>query len=245
MTETLSTPHPHPATVIALGVNTADQAARARFTELLGGTLAHTCTLQPASHRDNELSYTAIVPDSTQTLSLLRRLLSIQQEFHQQYPAGAFRFLVHHGLVFLADGQFVGAILRSAQSRLSRLPAGIRQAATSEFADYVATWSVHPVTFSKLPSASEQPGLLDFSLHLSPDAEPADGSAQAEAFLRHLTKCLATHLGPFAEVIVDAARRSSASPQQMIEELASEIADATAREKFRSDAREFGLQTLG
>ncbi len=237
MSESLGAPQP--ATVIAIGLSAGSDPARSHFTDLLGGTLAHTCHIQAASNRDSELAFTAVVPDHAQTLSLLRRLISIQDEFRQTHPECAVRFIVHHGPVFPSAASFVGAALRSAHSRLSRLPVTIAQAATSEFADYVSTWSAHPVTFGKLPLATEIPGLLHFSILTSSSPKSADQPADEEAFLRHITKCLATHLGPFAEVIVDAAKRSSATPRQMIEELASEISDAAAREKFRSDAIEF------
>lgn len=227
------------ATVIAIELHAGNGPARQHFTELLGGTLAHTCHIQPAGSRENELAFTAVVPDHAQTLSLLRRLISVQEEFRQKHPECTLRFVVHHGPVFPSAESFVGAALRSAHSRLGRLPLSITQAATSEFADYAATWTAHPVIFDKLALANEIPGLLHFTILSGNSPKKGEQPASDEAFLRHLTKSLATHLGPFAEVIVAAAQRSSASPRQMIEELASEITDAAAREKFRSDAVQF------
>ena len=220
MTEPLGAPQS--ATVIAISLQARGDLARRRFTDLLSGVLAHSCHIQPATGQNNELAYTAIVPDSTQTLSLLRRLLSLQ-----------------HGVIFPAAKNFLGAALRSAHSRLARLPANIPSAATIDFADYVGTWSSQPVIFSKLFTDSAPPTLLAFSIVPSSTPEKANTTTHDEPFLRHLTTSLAAHIGPFAEVLVAAAKRSSTSTSQLIEELASEIGPPSAREKFRQDARTF------
>ncbi len=237
MTEPLGAPQS--ATVIAISLQARGDLARRRFTDLLSGVLAHSCHIQPATGQNNELAYTAIVPDSTQTLSLLRRLLSLQAEFGRIHPDCAARFMVHHGVIFPAAKNFLGAALRSAHSRLARLPANIPSAATIDFADYVGTWSSQPVIFSKLFTDSAPPTLLAFSIVPSSTPEKANTTTHDEPFLRHLTASLAAHIGPFAEVLVDAAKRSSTSTSQLIEELASEIAPPSAREKFRKDARTF------
>lgn len=243
MTEQLGAPRP--ATVIAISLQARGDLARRRFTDLLGNVLAHSCHIQPATVQNGELAYTAIVPNSTQTLSLLRRLLSLQTEFGQIHPDCAARFLVHHGLIFPSAKNFLGAALRSAHSRLARLPTNIPAVATIDFADYVATWSSQPMLFSKLVTDSTNPGILAFSILPSADAAKALSPDHEEALLRHLTACLAPHLGPVAEVLVDAAKRSSASATQLINELASEIEAPNAREKFRRDAQAFSFSRPG
>lgn len=104
MTEPLGAPQS--ATVIAISLQARGDLARRRFTDLLSGVLAHSCHIQPATGQNNELAYTAIVPDSTQTLSLLRRLLSLQAEFGRIHPDCAARFMVHHGVIFPAAKNF-------------------------------------------------------------------------------------------------------------------------------------------
>jgi len=227
---------PQSATVIAISLNARGDLARSRFTDLLSSVLAHACHIQPATGQNNELAYTAIVPDSTQILSLLRRLLSLQAEFGRIHPDCAARFMVHHGIIFPSANNFLGAALRSAHSRLARLPANIPSAATEDFANYAATWASSPVIFSKLFTGNATPTLLAFSIVPSSTKVKTASRAHDEALLHHLTNCLASHIGPFAEVLVDAAKRSSTSTDQLIEELASEISTPNAREKFRSDA---------
>jgi hypothetical protein len=243
MTEALGSPHP--ATVIAIGLKArlddspSLPATRRIFTNLLGGTLAHNCHIQPASAPGEELAFTAVVPDTAQSLSLIRRLLSIQDEFRGTHPDTAARFVVHHGVVFPSDKGYIGSALRSAHSRLTRLPHGVINAATTDFAAYTETWDFHPIVYHKQEAAHETLGLLGFSIE-QPEPAPAESKAlHDEALLHYLTSRLADHLGPFAEVLVDAAQRSSSTPRQLIEELASEIDDAKARQDFRKDAQDF------
>lgn len=243
MTESLGAPHP--ATVIAIGLQTrlddspSLPATRRIFTNLLGGTLAHNCHIQPASGPAEELAFTAIVPDTTQALSLIRRLLSIQDEFQKTHPDTSARFVVHHGIVFPSAKGYIGSALRSAHSRLIRMPRSTANAATNEFSAYTKTWAAHPIVFWELAEAHETLGLFSFELLHQTEPPAAGNTASDEALQNYLTGRLAEHLGPFAEVLVDAAKRSSASPLQLIEELASEIDDAQAREKFRRDAKDF------
>lgn len=239
MTEQLGAPQP--ATVIAISLQARGDLAKRRFIDLLGTVLAHACHIQPAAGQNGDLSYTAIVPDHTQTLSLLRRLLSLQTEFAQIHPDCAARFVVHHGVIFPAARNFLGAALRSAHSRLARLPPNVPSAATVDFADYVATWSTRPLIFSPLYIDQATTGLLAFSILSNSTTETPPTKVHHEDFLRHLTTCLADHLGPFAEVLVDAAIRSSTSTQQLIDELASEINTPKAREKFRNDALNYSF----
>ena len=240
MTEQLGAPQP--ATVIAISMHARSDLARRHFTDLLGSVMAHACHIQPATGQSGELAYTAIIPDNAQTLSMLRRLLSLQTEFAQSHPDCTTRFIIHHGLIFPSAARFLGAALRSAHSRLARLPANIRSAATVDFAEHVDTWPSKPITFSPLYTDSATVGLMAFSIQPNPDTEKPASLVHEVAFLRHLTTCLANHIGPFAEVIVDAARRSSTGNVQLIEELANEIEAPKAREKFRSDALAFSIR---
>lgn len=241
MTEQLGAPLP--ATVIAIKLHASGDLARRHFIDLLGSVLAHSCHIQAATAQNAELAYTAIVPDQARTLSLLRRLISLQTEFSQIHPDCTVRFIVHHGVIFPAAKNFLGAALRSAHSRLARLPDNVPSAATSDFAEHVATWPGKPLLFSLLHTDSVTPGLLVFSILPNSSPKKPASAAHEEAFLRHLTTCLADHLGPFAEVLVDAAKRSSTGSTQLIEELASEIDAPSAREKFRNDALAFSFSS--
>ena len=242
---------PQPATVIAIGLSSlvagkqSPPAARVTFANLLGTALANNCHIQPAAGPDEELAFTAIVPDNSQTLSLLRRLQSIQAEFHQIHPTVAARFVVHYGIVFPSAKGYIGSALRSAQSRLLRLPKATTSAATEDFAAHTKTWLAHPISFQKLTGANDDNGLLAFAMDNQANittpatlTDPTTASAPA-TLIAYLTTRLANHLGPIAEILVDAAQRSSTSPSQLITELASEIDDLKARNDFHSDAHAF------
>lgn len=235
---------PKPATVIAINLSGLSGrpvalAARQQLTELIGSSLANSCHIQPAASLGDNLDLSLILPDSSQVLSILRRVLGVQADLHQMHPESPVRFIVHHGLVFPSNHSHVGSSLRQAHGKLGRLPQAIRHAATTDFSNFAETWSAHHIIFDRFPEATIDPGLLSFTLTSTAPARAAANRQIDEALLQHLTNSLATHLGPFASVIVDAAQRASTNGQQLIDELCHEIEDPLARARFRSDAQDF------
>jgi hypothetical protein len=243
---------PEAVTVIAIdlkpprgGVSPLD--SRETFARLLAGTVAQACLVQPAIRPDGELAYTAIVPDTGQTLAVLRRLVSIQTDFRYQHPDTAARFVVHHGLVFAAQTtgskSYLGSAVRSAHSQLQRLPPQVDSAATAEFALITETWKSCPLQFQPLADAQSGLSLLTFALAAGDKTETAPATADSalvDAALRlFLIERLAAYLGPFAEVLVDAAQRSARSRDNLIEEVSREINDLPTRECFKAEAMAF------
>jgi hypothetical protein len=246
--------HPEDVTVIALdlkpllgGVSSVD--SRDTFARLLGGAVAHACVVQAVARPDGELAYTAVVPVTGQTLTLMRRLLNVQEDFKRAHPDTFARFVVHHGLVFAAQGEggksYVGSAMRSAQSHLLRMPGNLDCAATSDFVSATATWKTCSIQFQPLSDAPEIKDLLTFSL-VSDDVSETQNAKDARksmakdpALRRFLVEHLAAYLGPFAEVLVDSAQRSSTSRTNLIEELSREIDDIPTRERFKAEAMDY------
>lgn len=241
--------HPESVTVIAVelkspgGVSSED--SRETFTRLLGGSVALSCVVQPAPKADGELAYSAVVPDSGQCLAVLRRVESIQEEFKRQHPDIAMRYIAHHGLAFTvpptgsnSGHSYIGSALRSAHSHLFRLPRPFVRAATSEFVAATRSWQSCPIRFHPLPGESASQGLMSFDLE---SAEVLTEPAADAALKQFLVQRLAAYLGPFAEILVEAAQRSANSPINLIKEVAHEISDIPTRERFTADAMDFLL----
>lgn len=242
--------HPETVTVIAVelkpiagGVSSAD--SRETFTRLLGGAVALVCAVQPAPRTDGELAFTVVLPDTGQCLAVLRRIESIQDEFKRQYPDIAARCIVHHGLAFAvpqtggnSGHSYIGSALRSAHSQLYRLPPSFERAATSEFVAATRNWQSCPITFHPLPGEPASQGLMSFDLE---SAEVLTEPTADAALKQFLVQRLAAYLGPFAEVLVEAAQRSANSPINLIKEVAHEISDIPTRERFTADAMDFLL----
>lgn len=248
--------HPEAVTVLAIDLKlpqggASTIASREAFARLLGGALAQACTLQPAMRQDAEPAYTAVVLESGQTLAILRRLLSIQAEFAQDHPDTVVRFVVHHGLVFAAPGSqpknYLGSGVRSAHSHLNRLPTPLQRAATDEFVVATQHWDVCPIHFGPLEGDVDQPsaeplpkmGLMRFTLASESTEEQFQSGAKEDALKRFLSELLASYLGPFAEILVDAAQRSALSPASLVDEVSREIGDLPARIRFKEEAMDF------
>jgi len=242
MTKVLGSPRA--TTVIAIGLKVgADHpltpsATRMIISNLLAGALANSCYLQSASGQDEPAAFTAVVADDSQVLALIRRLQGVQAEFHDTHHDITVHYVIHHGVVFPGPKGYIGSAMRSAHSRLARLPAGIPSAATTDFAAFTETWTTRPIIFRDYDELPLSLGLLAFSL-TDATAAGAVRSLDQTTLLTYLTSRLADYLGPFAEVLVDAARRSSSNTNQLIEDLAREIDDPQARLAFQSDVQEF------
>ena len=238
---------PEARTVIAIDLKpraggVSSEASQADFAGLLGGTVAQACMVQPALRPDGELAYTAIVPETGQTLSVLRRLLSIQNEFRQKHPEIAARFVVHHGLIFAAptagNRQFLGSAVRSAHSHLQRLPEPLECAVTQDFAAVTEAWDNCPISFHVESAGGGNHDLLTFALPTEHWADTVEDT-QDVALQQYLVESLAAYLGPFAEILVESAQRSARSPFSLIEEVSHEINDMPARERFKVDAMNY------
>lgn len=236
---------PRPATVLAIGLSPRQgvlqtgRDVRAGFTTLISGALGHNCHLQAASAINEEFALTAIVPESAQTLALLRRVQSVQEEFMRNHPDTLVRFIVHHGIVFQAANGHAGSAVRSAHSRLARLPRNALHAATIDFVAYTETWPSRSIAFEDLAGVPESSGLVNFTMNVQTTAKRTAAASQQASLLAFLTNRLAVHLGPFAEVLVSAAQRSSATPNQLIEELSREIDEPAARQVFLAEANDY------
>lgn len=228
-----------PATVIAVSLKAGlpdhpvASATRQDFANLVGSSLAQGCDIQTSYRSDMELALALIIPAGSQTLSILRRLLNVQADFHRTHADARVRFLAHHGIVFPSAAGHIGSSLRQAHARLNRMASGIDRAATTDFANFCAPWAAQHISFRQF--AQDEPGIVSFRLKATPLANAADDRID-DALVEHLTSCLAAHLGPFASVIVNAARRSSTTPRQLLEELCNEIDDPQARARFREAA---------
>lgn len=242
MAETLGLPRA--ATVVAIGLKIGAEhpltpaATRMVIANLLAGTLTNNCHLQSASLPDEPAAFTAILPDDSQVLALIRRLQGVQAEFHHTHHDVTVHYVIHHGVVFLGPKGYIGSAMRSAHSRLARLPADIPSAATTDFAAFTETWTTCPIVFEDYDELPLNLGLLAFSL-TDATAAGATRTLDQATLLTYLTSRLADYIGPFAEVLVDAARRSSSNTNQLIEDLAREIDDPQARQAFQSDAQAF------
>lgn len=236
---------PRPATVLAIGLTPRQgvlqtgRDVRSDFTTLISGALGHNCHLQAASGINEEFALTAIVPESAQTLALLRRIQSVQEEFMRNHPDTLVRLIVHHGIVFLTASGHAGSAVRSAHSRLARLPRHILQAATLDFVAYTETWPSRSISFEDLHGVPDSTELVNFSMNVQTTSKRTVATTQQAPLLAFLTTRLAAHLGPFAEVLVSAAQRSSATPNQLIEELSREIDDLAARQNFLAEANDY------
>ncbi|MCB1910233.1 MAG: hypothetical protein KDG53_00045 [Rhodocyclaceae bacterium] len=231
-----------PATVITLrlGARTQGRPLQAatcqNFANLIGNSLRQGCHIQPTVRNDAEMSLALIVPVTSQTLTILRRLLAVQAELHRMRADARMSFLVHHGIVFPSGGNYIGSALRHARAKLARLPEHIEHGATSDFAGFAQSWDAQPIRFEKFADPDIDPGVLRFTLAATPGAATQGTPLADGAFVERLKRCLAEHLGPFATVVVDAALASSTTPRQLVEELCSEIDDAQARARFRNEA---------
>jgi hypothetical protein len=233
---------PQPASVIAIGLGnrqtgmSAPRASREIFATQIGGALVQSCHIQSVPTADGELALSIIVPETTQILSLLRRIDSLRDEFERNLPELITRLVVHHGIVFPTAQGHMGAVLRAAQARLQslpKLPGEVDTVATGNFVAYTRTWPAHDLHFES-ESCGEQYDLYAFSLaSATPEASP---ESAPDDWVSYLTVRLAEHLGPFAQVLVDSACRSSKTPEHLAREVASEIDDTSARERFLNDA---------
>ena len=178
MAETLGSPRA--ATVIAIGLKVGAEhpltpsATRMIISNLLAGTLANRCHLQSASGPDERAAFTAILPDDAQVPALIRRLQGVQAEFHDTHHDITAHYVIHHGVVFPGPKGYVGSAMRSAHSRLARLPAHILGAATNDFAAFTESWSSRPIVFEDYEELPLNLGLLAFSLI---EASAGDGTA--------------------------------------------------------------------
>lgn len=237
---------PQPASVVAIGLAcrqtgmATPRASREIFATQIGSALVQSCHIQTAPAADGELALTIIVPETTQILSLLRRIESLREEFERNLPALITRLVVHHGIVFPTAQGHMGAVLRAALARLQNLPklaGNVHTVATGNFIAYARTWPANDLHFES-ESCGEQYDLYKFTLaSAAPSAAPeATPESAPHDWVSYLTGRLAEHLGPFAQVLVDSARRSSKTPEHLAREVASEIDDIPVRERFLSDA---------
>ncbi len=235
---------PQAASVIAVSLGSRltskapPRASREIFVMQIGSTLVQSCHIQAATAAEGNLSLTIIVPETTQILSLLRRIESVRYKFERNLPGLITRLVVHHGIVFPTKQGPMGAVLRAAHARLqslTKLPGEIQTVATGAFVAYTRSWPGQtPDLHFAARSCTEQYDIYPFSLTTAQPASAAESSP--ENWTSYLTERLAEHLGPFAQVLVDSANRSSRTPEQLAREVASEIDEAPVRERFLSDA---------
>lgn len=168
MAETLGSPRA--AIVIAIGLKIGAEhpltpsATRMIFSNLLAGALANNCQLQSASGPEEPAAFTAILSDDSQVLALVRRLQGMQAEFHDTHHDITAHYVIHHGIVFPGPRGFIGSAMRSAHSRLARLPVHIPSAATNDFAAFTETWASRPIIFRDYDELPLNLELLAFSL---------------------------------------------------------------------------------
>lgn len=235
---------PQPASVIAISLGcrlagkTPPRASLEIFVTQIGSALVQSCDIRAVAAPDGDLLLTIIVPETTQILSLLRRIASVRQEFERNLPTLITRQVIHHGIVFPTRQGPMGAVLRAAHTRLqslAKLPGTIQTVATDNFIAYTRSW---PGQTPDLHVASQpcckQYDIFEFSLNGNPPPSASDKTP--EDWTTYLTERLAEHLGPFARVLVDSASRSSSTPEQLAQEVASEIDEKPLRERFLSDA---------
>lgn len=247
--------HPEVVTIVAIDLksregSTSSPGSREAFARLLSGALPQVCALQSEGRQGAEPAYTAVVTGADQTLALLRRLINLQAEFGLAYPGSVLRLVAHHGLVFTAPGNqskpYLGSGVRSAHSHLNRLPELLQHAVTEEFVSATQLWDACPIHFEPLEDAEQSPatsspppGMMRFTLASEGVAKPEPGTNDADELKRFLTELLTSYLGPFAEILVDAAHRSGLSPASLVDEISREISDLPARVRFMEEAMDF------
>ncbi len=230
----------------AHGGGAAKEESRQAFAGLLGAGVAHACSLQPAERHNGGWACTALIPDTGQTLALLRRMEDILADFHPQHPDAHARFVVHYGLAFATQPgnrrTYIGSAVRAAHSHLKRLPLEYDRAASGEFAVLAKAWSSDSIQFIDLPIPLAELGLFGFNLNRGEQGERSDGVIAA-ALRAHLEERLATHIGPFAQILVESAQRSSKSLDDFIVEVVREIDEKVVRTRVKDEARAY-LQAL-
>ena len=224
----------------------AAEDSRQAFASLLGAGVAHACTLQPAERHNGAWACTALIPNTGQTLALLRRMEDILADFRPLHPDAYARFVIHYGLAFATQPgnkkNYIGSAVRAAHSHLKRLPQEYERAASGEFAVLANTWSSDSIQFNELPAPLADLGLFNFSLNRGERQYKPEEEVEA-AMHAHLEKLLASHIGPFAQVLVESARRSSKSLDDFIVEVAREIDEKSVRTRVKDEARAY-LQQL-
>ncbi len=243
---------PRPATVLAIQVRRrplADAVAPGvldTVVDQLAAVLGSDCLIQRESPTFDGVVLSGVVPDQAQALAPLRRMQAVQAELHQQQPDLHIRYVVHYGLVFQSANGVIGSALRSAHSRLQRLPSHVDTAATQDFLAFAATWPGQAIQFDNLPNVAEDSGFQAFSFSAQPKSAPAPAQAPAPGtaddpspLRQFLCAQLTEHLGPFAEVLVATAESKCSTPLQLIVSLSHEIDNPRAREVFLEKAREY------
>ncbi|GAA5160961.1 hypothetical protein [Viridibacterium curvum] len=172
----------------------------------------------------------------------LRRLSAAMDELLGLHPTALVRLLAHHGVVFIneADGRksYVGSAIRSMQSFVRRLGDLDGLYGTREFAAHVATWAQSPLRLADVPGVEGMDGLVEirfdagFVLPVIKQNAVASGDA---ALLHYIKRRLADELGPLAAALVDAAQRTSPSASDLVKEMAAEIDNPAARQRFEAD----------
>lgn len=214
---------------------------------LLVSSIAQSCSVQRQSRPDATDGLTLVLPPNAPVGSVLRRATASARLFEGKHLGERVRMLVHHGVVFSAqEGKresYVGSAIRSAHSILRRLVLERGAAATPEFAQYARDWPDSPLHFVPLEGSAAVEGLLQLSI----DEPSADDSARSarqldkddSELLRFLVHRLAEDVGPFASVLVENARRSASNVESLLAELAPEIDDMAARQRFVTAAQAY------
>jgi hypothetical protein len=226
----------------AHGGGAASEESRRDFAGLLGAGVAHACSLQTAERHDGGWACTALIPDTGQTLALLRRMEDILADFRRRHPDAHARFVVHYGLAFATQPgnkrTYIGSAVRAAHSHLKRLPPAYDRAASGEFSALAKAWSSGSIEFTDLPLPLAELGLFGFNLKRGEQRDRSDPEIAA-ALRNHLAESLATHIGPFAQILVESAQRSSKSLDDFIVEVAREIDEKAVRARVKDEARAY------
>lgn len=227
------------ASVLALEVlGDSSQPADAQLPGLLRHLHAlngQHCSLQLQARGSAGKALTLIMPPDVQVGSALRRSLTAIEDFEQATPGSRVCALIHHGVVFAAHegGQavHVGSAVRLAHSALRRLEGSQRLAASADFFQHARDWANSPLRFTALSGAAAAEGLQALSLS-SEEAAPSALNQDDDALREFLNARLAAEVGPFASVLVEAARRVAPSASALVLELAQEIESHQGRDDF-------------
>lgn len=205
-------------------------------------TLANqNCSIQLQARNNAAHGITVIMPPETQVGSVLRRCLHAMKNFEADYPGSQAHALIHHGVVFMAeeDGQVshVGSAIKLAHSSLRRLENQNPLVASADFCKHAREWSDRLFRLSPLGGAAASEGL--HALHLIDTGNDQPKTAQIPpehpALLAFLNARLAADVGPFASVLVEAARSIAPSAKALVLELAQEVDAPQARDDFTRD----------
>lgn len=233
------------ATVVALEIESAHtELAEAALKDLLlrlRTLSSHSSSVQLQARNGAANAISVVLPPEIKVGSALRRCQAAAQECERQFTGIRIKTLVHHGVVFAgqqgAQLSYVGSAIRLAHSSLRRFEASHALVASADFVAHAREWANSPLSFTPLAGVAASEGLQAITIQDTETDSPSGLSSNNPELLAFLNDRLAADVGPFARVLVESARLVAGSVSALISELAHEVEEAGARERFIADCQ--------